>query len=63
MDDLVRLDAEFNRMIAEGRSEAAIERFYADDARLQENLEPDVLLARASARGVNPLDHGVEPDG
>lgn len=47
MSDLVRLDAELNRLIVEGRNEEAIERFYADDARVQENLEPEVIGKQA----------------
>src|SRR5688572_28316558 len=54
MSDIALLDAEFNELVLEGRSEQAIERFYAVDARLQENLEPEVvgkpaILARERA--------------
>jgi hypothetical protein len=47
MSELAELDAAFNRLILAGRSEQAIERFYAEDARLQENLEPEVIGKQA----------------
>jgi hypothetical protein len=47
MSELAKLEEEMNRLILTGRSEEAIERFYADDAALQENVEPEVMGKRA----------------
>ena len=47
MTALASLEAEFNRLVLAQRSEEAIERFYADDAVLQENLEPEIVGKRA----------------
>jgi len=47
MSELAKLEDEMNRLILTGRSEEAIERFYADDAALQENVEPEVVGKRA----------------
>ena len=43
MFDLAQLEAQFNQLILEDRAEEAIERFYAADASLQENLEPPIV--------------------
>jgi hypothetical protein len=43
MFDLARLEADFNQLILDDRGEEAIERFYAEDASLQENLEPPIV--------------------
>jgi len=43
MSNLAKLEAEMNELILADRPEAAIERFYAADATLQENSEPPVV--------------------
>jgi ketosteroid isomerase-like protein len=42
MSDLEQCEQQLNQLILAGQSEQAIERFYADDAALQENDEPPI---------------------
>ncbi|MET0389088.1 MAG: nuclear transport factor 2 family protein [Polyangiales bacterium] len=43
MPSLAELEQQLNRMLLDGHNDAAIERFYADDATLQENNEPPTV--------------------
>ncbi|MCB9568702.1 MAG: nuclear transport factor 2 family protein [Myxococcales bacterium] len=48
--DLAALEAELNRMIVDGESLAAFERFYAEDVVMQENSDPPVIGKAANRR-------------
>jgi hypothetical protein len=43
MSDLARLDAELNQMILAGKAMEAFEKFYAEEATMQENDEPPTV--------------------
>lgn len=43
MSNLAELEQQFNRMVLANQPEQVIERFYADDAQLQENNEAPIV--------------------